>query len=131
MKNKQPGYITLISTLIVGAVGLSIVTAVILLGLSSSRTSFALQQSIQAKAAANACVESALEEIRLSTPFAGTGNLTFPDGSCTYAVTSTGGQGRTITGIGTVGTVTRKVRVIISAINPLINVTSWKEVANF
>lgn len=128
---RQDGYITLISILVVGAIGVAITVSLILLGLGSSRTSFTVEQSAQAKALANACAEEALQQIRDSTPFTGSGNLTLGQGTCNYTVTSQGGQNRTITSSGTVGTIIRKVNVIINTINPTIAVTSWQEVADY
>lgn len=122
------GYITLISVLIVGAVGTAIAISLILLGNSSSQNSFVIQQSAQAKGLANACAEEALEQIRESTLFTGTANLTLGQGSCTYTVTNTGGTNRGITTSGTVGTVIRKISITITAINPLIVVSSWQEI---
>ena len=129
--NNNGGYITLVSVLVVGAVGVAIATSLILLGVGSSRTSFAIEQSNQAKGLANACAEEALEQIRDSTPFTGTDNLTLGQGTCSYTVTSQGGQNRTITASGTVSTVVRKVKIIINTINPTITVTSWQELDNF
>ena len=129
-KNTKAGFVTLISVLVVGAVGVAITLSIILLGLGSSRTSFAVEQSNQARALANACAEEALQQIRDSTPFTGTGNLSLGQGTCTYTVTSQGGQNRTITSSGTVGTILRKVKIIIDKITPNINVTSWQEVAD-
>lgn len=129
--NSNNGYIALITVLVTGAVGVAISASLLLLGLGSSRTSFALEQSNQTKALANACSEEALQQIRDSTPFTGTGSLTMGQGTCTYTVTSQGGQNRTITATGTVDTIVRKVKVIIDKINPSINVTSWQEVADF
>lgn len=125
------GYVTLLSVLILGAVGLALVVSALQLGISSSRAAFALEQSNQAKALANACAEEAMGQIRGSNSFSGTFALTFSTGSCTYTVTNTGGQTRTITATGTVGTMVRKVRVTIDKITPSINVTSWQEVADF
>lgn len=127
----QRGYITLISVLIIGAVGLAIATSLILLGLGSSRTGFALEQSDQAKGLAMACAEEALQQIRDSTPFVGAGTVTLGQGTCTYTVTNTGGQTRLIIASGTVGSVVRKVRITISQINPTIIISSWQEVADF
>lgn len=129
---KSKGFITLISVLLVGAVGVAITLSVILLGLGSFRTSFALEQSNQAKALANACAEEALQQIKDSTPFTSTGtSLTLGQGSCTYTVTNDGAQNRTITAIGTIGTVIRKSKIIISQISPSITVTSWQDVPDF
>lgn len=125
------GFITLLSILIVGAVGVAIALSLLLLGIGSSRSSFAIEQSDQAKGLANACADEALQQIRDSTPFTGTGSLTFGQGTCSYTVTSQGGQNRTIASSGTVGTIVRKVKVIINKINPQITATSWQEVDNF
>src|SRR3990167_10115613 len=126
----QYGYITLISVLVVGAVGLSITVSLILLGLGSSRTSFSVEQSNQAKGLANACAEEAMQQIRNSTLFIGSGNLSLGQGVCGYTVTGGVGQSRTIAASGTVGTVIRKVKIIINQINPTIQVVSWQEVAD-
>lgn len=124
---KCDGYVTLISVLIVGAVGTSIVLSLLLLGSASSRTTFTYEQSLQAKNLADACAEDALEQIRTSTAFTGSGNLTIGQGSCTYLVTSGGGENRTITASGTVGSVIRKVTISITDIDPSIVVNSWQE----
>lgn len=125
------GFMTLISVLIVGTVGTAIAVSLILLGIGSSRTSFAIEQSNQAKALANACAEEALQQIRDLTPYTGDGSLTFGQGDCSYTVTSQGGQNRTIVSTGTVDTTVRKVRVIIDAIYPLLVVVSWEELSDF
>lgn len=127
----QRGFITLISVLVVGAVGVTMVLSLIMLGLGSSRTSFAVEQSNQAKSLANACAEEALQQIRDATPFTGSENLALGQGTCSYAVASQGGQNRIITASGTVGTIIRKVKIIINKINPAIQVVSWQEVADF
>ena len=128
---EQNGYIALVSILVVGAVGVAITLSMILLGLGLSRTSFAVEQSNQAKSLANACVEEGLQQIRDSVPFTGSGNLMLGQGTCVYTVTSQGAQNRTITSSGTIGTIIRKVKVVINKINPTITVTSWQEVDNF
>lgn len=127
LHNNQRGYITLLSVLIFGAIGIAITISLLLLGMGSSRTSFAYEQSHQAKALANACAEEAMQQIRDSTPFTGSGTLNLGKGSCTYTVTSQGGQNRAVAASGTVGTIIRKVKIILSAINPQIVVTSWQE----
>lgn len=126
----QKGYVTLLSTLFLIAIGGVVASSIILLGLGFSRTSFALEQSNQAKALANACAEEALEKIVESTPFSGSATMTLGDGTCTYTVTKLTGQNRTITSSGTVGTIVRKLSIVIDTINPDINITSWQEVAD-
>lgn len=127
----QDGYITLLSVLVVGAVTLAITTSLLLLGIGSARTSFAKEQSEQTKALVNACAEEALQMIRNSTPFTGSGGLSLGQGTCSYTVTSQGGSNRTVTSTGTVGATTRKVKIIINQINPNISISSWQEIADF
>ncbi len=122
------GYITLMSVLVLGAVGVALTISLILLGLGASRTSFALEQSNQAKALANACAEEGLMRIRESTSFTGSGNLALGSGNCVYTVTNQGGQNRTVSSTGTVGTLVRKVRILVTAITPAITLASWQEV---
>jgi hypothetical protein len=124
------GYVTLLSVLVVGAVGLAVTASLLLLGIGSARTSFAVRQSLQAKSLASACAEQGLEQIRANISYVGTGNLSLGQGVCSYTVTNQGGSNRTIDSVGTVGTVVRKSRVIINAIIPLIIVSSWQEVEN-
>lgn len=127
----QSGFVTLVSTLVVGAVGLAITTSVILLELASYRTSFVGQQSAQARAHADACAEEGLQQIRDLTSYTGTGSLTFSQGSCTYTVVSQGGESRTVSVTGVAGTVTRRAIIIVTAINPSIIVSSWQEIGVF
>ncbi|MBI2645178.1 hypothetical protein HYW94_03345 [Candidatus Uhrbacteria bacterium] len=125
------GFIALISVLIIGVLGISIVTSLLLLGVGSSKTSLASEQSAQAKALANACAEEALQHIHDSTSYTGSDTLTLGQGTCAYTVTSQGGQNRTITSSGTVGTIIRKEKIIITGVNPAIQISSWQEVADF
>lgn len=130
------GFITLMATLLVLAVGLSVSVSLLMLGLGSSRTSFVIVQSYQATALANACAEESLQKIYDSmavtpppppTVFTGTGSLTIGQGSCSYTVTDTGGGTMNIITSGTVGTVIRKNQIILSSVSPL-TVSSWQEI---
>ncbi len=131
MSQGQKGYLTILSVLIVGTVGVTISLSLLLLGLGSSRAGFAVEQSNQAKAFANTCADDALERMRLLNSFTGTRTLTIGQGSCTYTVTDLGGSNRRITASGTVGTVIRKVDVSVDQLTPIINIVSWQEVADF
>jgi hypothetical protein len=128
---RQKGYVALISVLMVGIIGVAITLSLVLLGMGSLRTSFAIEQSNQAKALANACAEEALQQIRDSESFISSGNLTLGQGTCVYAITSQGAQNRTITSAGTVGTIIRKNKIIINQISPSIILNLWQEVSSF
>ena len=125
------GFITLVSVLIAGVIATAIATSLILFGLGASRTAFSLEQSNQAKALTNACVEEALERIQSSVSFTGSDTLALGQGACDYTVTSQGGQNRTVISTGEVDAVVRRVRVIIDKITPSINIASWAEIADF
>lgn len=129
-ESKNCGYATLFAVLLVGAVGVAITLSLVVLGLGSSRTSFVMQQSYQAKAFAFACAEEGLQQIRSSTPFTGSGTLLFSEGSCGYTVTNTGGQNRRVVATGTVSMVVRKVDITVTAINPNVTIGTWQEVAD-
>lgn len=124
---RYSGYITLISVLIAGAVGVSVAVSLLLFGLGDARTSFSESQLRQARFLAGACAEEALEQVRDATSFSGSGTLSLGNGSCVYSVVSGGGSNRTITVSGTVGTVVRHATISVDAINPLIHITSWQE----
>ncbi|MEK7639724.1 MAG: hypothetical protein AAB424_01085 [Patescibacteria group bacterium] len=126
---KPKGFVTLMSVLILGAVGVSVVVSLIQLGLGSSRTSFATEQSIQARGLADACGEAALSTIRLTPAFTGTTPLTFGSGTCSFTVTNTGGTTRLVVASGTVGTILRRVSIVVATVAP-VTLTSWQEVAN-
>lgn len=126
-KNSE-GFITLVATLVVGAVGLSIALSLLLLGLGSSRTSLTTQQSTQARTLANACAEEALQKIRENSAFTGSGGLSIGAGTCSYSVTSGAGQARHIDASGTVGAIVRKLDIDITAIKPKIIISLWQEV---
>lgn len=123
------GYATLVSILVIGAIGLSVVTSLILLGANSSRTSFAIEQGNQAKSLANACAEEALQQIWNLDTFSGTGNLTFGQGSCSFVVTSDVVP-KTIVATGTVDTTVRRVSIIVDSLHPYVHTLSWQEIAN-
>lgn len=125
------GYMTLLSVLIVSALATSIAVSLLWLGLGSSKTSFALEQSNQAKGLANACAEYALGQVRDDSNYAGSGSLTLGAGSCNYQVVNTGDENRNIQSYGIVGAIIRKVEVDINNVSSQINILSWQEVGDF
>lgn len=121
------GYVLLISVIILGAIATSIAVTLLFLGSGDSKNAISHQQSEFAQATVNACAEEALEQIRSSTSFTGTNNISINNGSCTYAVTNTGGETRLVTASSTVDGINRHVSIIITAINPKL-VVSWQEI---
>ena len=125
-----PGFITLISVVVAGAVGLAIALSILLTSSVFSKDAIVLQQSAQAAAIADACTEEALQQLRGNTAFTGNGSLALDSGSCTYLVAGSGsGSGRTITATGTVAAVIRKTLVTIpNTAYFSATTTSWQEV---
>jgi len=125
--NRVGGYITLVSVLVAGAIGVAIAVSLVLLGVGSSQTSFVNEKSNQAKGLANACAEEALQQIHDSPSFASSGTLTLGQGTCGYLITNGGGSNRTIIASSTVGTIIRKITIQINQIGPTIQISSWQE----
>jgi len=130
-KEHTSGFIALMGVLIVGALGVAVVLGVVQLGIEYTELSLVYQQEQHARAYVNACAEEALETLRSNTSFVGTTTLTLPWGLCTGVVLNTGGTTREIDSTGTVGTIKRRVKVLVSALNPQITVSSWQEVSAF
>ena len=129
---ESSGYAVLISVLLITAVGGAIAVSLLLIGVGSSRTSFAFQQSIQARGLADACAEEALQRLRESVWYGGGETLVLNTGICEIqAIAGTGNANRTIQTTGSVGTIKRKVKVVITTIHPAPVVSSWQEVASF
>ncbi len=122
---------TLISLLIVGAIATAVTTTTLLLGIVSTQTALAKEESSKALYLANACIEEGLKQIREQTEYNGTETLSFEDGSCDYTVNHMGSEARTINAIGTVNQVVKKIQVEVSTINPQITIDTWREVADF
>ena len=119
------------SVIILSSIGIAIGTAILLIGLGSSKSRLALEHSNQAKGLVNACAEEALNKIRASINFSGSGSLILGQGSCNYEVINLGGQNREVRSSANISGVVRKVKILINQINPKINATSWQEVADF
>jgi DeoR/GlpR family transcriptional regulator of sugar metabolism len=123
------GYIALMAVLIVGAASLAIGLALLTMGADSQRSTLIAQQSAQARSLATACAEEALQEIHDDTAFTGTDNLSLGQGTCSYTVTNTGGNNRTITASGVVGEVTRKLEIYATIGVSSISIISWQEIS--
>lgn len=125
---RSKGYVALMAVLIVGAASLAIASALLLTAADSQRSTIISQQSIQSRAVANACIEEALQQIHDSTSFTTTGTyMGVTPGSCTYIVTNTGGNNRTVTAVGTVGTVVRKIQLTLT-VTTSITINTWQEI---
>lgn len=101
------------------------------MGIGESVMGLQTDQGSEAYYLASACSEEALQNINLLSAFQGTGSLALGKGSCSYAVIVGSGDNRTINASGTINNITRKIKIIISQITPVIVISSWQEVADF
>ena len=122
------GYVALISILIVGAIGLSVATSLVLLGLGSSRNSLSIEQSSLAKSFANACADEALRLIWDNDAYVGSGSLNFEKGNCTYLI-SNATSPKNIIITGSAGFAIRRIDFAIDQFKPYLNISNWQEVA--
>lgn len=129
--NMRPGYVMLLSVLVAGIVATTVTTSLLLSGLATSQTMFAMQQANQASGLATTCAEEGLMKIRNASGYTGTTNMTLAAGTCFYVISNTGGATRKINVQATVGTVTKRVMITTSALTPILTVSSWQEVADF
>jgi len=127
----KPAYVLLLSVIILGAVSLTVALTLLLLSISTGRSSSSLQHGTMARFLANACAEEGLNQIRTNKTYTGTTNLTYTTGTCSYVVTNTGGNTRNIQAIGVVNNHTQRIVINLSALTPQLTVSSWQEVADF
>ncbi len=122
------GYITLLSVLVIGSVATTIALSLLVLGVDTSRTGLTIFQSAQARGLVNACAAEALEQIRLSASYTGSGNLSLGSGTCSYTVTNGQHGTKTIVASGAVGTIVRKLSLTVERATPPIILSTWQEV---
>lgn len=125
------GFVTLLSVLVVGVIGIAICISLVILSIDAGRSSLVLQQQMQAIGLARACSEAALQRMNDDDEYTGTTTLTIGAGTCSYTIQDDGGEQRTIFSTGTVMNAVRKEEIIIADIQPYITITTWQEVADF
>lgn len=129
MRRLQGGYIALLAVLIIGAAAVAISLAILTSGADSQRAALSEIQSKQARSLAAACAQEALQQVHDNIAYTGSNSITQGAGSCTYTVTSTSNQSRTIVATGTVGSVVRKIQAYATIGSSSISVSLWQEVS--
>lgn len=128
-RTTQSGYIALLSVMIVGAVATAIGVVLLITSSDSQRSALVSQQSKQARALGVACAHEALQVIHENTAYTGTGDLSLGQGTCSYTVSSTGANTRSIVTSGTVNNVLRKIQVNVTIDSSNISITSWQDIS--
>lgn len=126
----ENGYILLMTMLIIGAASVAITLALLLNSTDVTKSGLISQQSMLARDAAESCSEEGLLQIQGNTAYTGSGNIALTSASCTYTVTNTGGNNRTIDSSGVSGNSTRKIKIYATIGASSISITSWQEVSD-
>lgn len=126
LKKENRGFSTLLIVILLGGVALTLTLTLSTSSVWSIRGSINSKTANITKALVDACAEVALESMREQNSYTGSGNVTLDGNSCSYAVTNTGGNSRSVTVIGTVNGITRRLAITTGSFNPLI-ISSWLE----
>lgn len=124
------GYITLLSVLIVSAIGLSVSLSLLSLGGGATQITDVWQKQFQAKNYSESCVEIAISELLLNGGAPSTGGITFSDGSCSYSVAADVSNWE-IQSTGMAGSVVRRVRAVVDLTGMESVIVSWQEISSF
>ena len=122
------GFIALITIFIILAIALLFGLSFGLLAISETDMSFDSVQSSRAYFLANLCAEQALMKLKENLNYSGNETLSTNDGNC--QILQIEGQWIVKTR-GNLENVVRKMRIVISQVNPKMIIDSWQEVADF
>jgi hypothetical protein len=126
---RKRGFVTLVSVIILGTMGVVIVTGNISVVTDNIVGVSTFEQSKQARALADSCAEIAIDKLKVNNTYAGNENITLPFGSCSVGtISGTGNTNRTFETSSTFKSVTKKLNISISIINPVTQITTWDEV---
>lgn len=129
---KREGYVALMSVLIISAVLLIISVGLSLRSINEASMSLGEQESRKALAMADLCMEKALMKLESVLNYAGNESIILGDKSCDIlTVSGNGNFNRTVQTQGTVSNYTKKIKVEVSQISPIMQILSWEEVAEF
>jgi hypothetical protein len=119
------GFVAIVTTLIIGAVCLAIISSVALLSIGEAQAALSQTSGEETLAFVEGCVEDGLLKSRASSSYTG-GTITRPEGTCSISISKVGNTW-TMT---TTTTATKYVRTIVTVFtraNSGITLTSWKE----
>lgn len=126
------GYVFLLTVLIVGVIATGTAVSLMLLGWAAEQNGQLIAQSAQAFEYAQRCTERTLHNLLYDPSYAGSGTLTFDNGTCTiYTIGGHGNDERTLCSEGVSGDNIRRIEVTIARLYPSILVKSWREVLEF
>ena len=132
-EQNSSGFIALISVSIIGALLLVLAVGVSLRSISEGQMSLSEQFSGEASALAMACCEYGLIQLKNDLDYPGQETITIAQGKdCDILdIEGAGNENRVLKAQASSNGYFKKIRVEIAVINPLTEVISWQEVADF
>lgn len=128
----RPGYIFLITVLVIGVIATATASSLLLLGWAAEQNGLLVQQSAQAYEFAQTCAERGLREMRRDLNYAGNTTFSFERGSCTIGrIGGAGNEKRMLCVEGYSGDSTRRMELSIDRLYPTVTIRSWEEVSSF
>lgn len=125
------GFAVLFSVIVMGAIGTAISVMLLVQSVQSNKNSLSSVHAAQTQHMADTCAEYALNALRANQSYGGNEIVTIGSQNCSILPLEGSGQVRTIKTQSTVGSSTRRVRVITSQTTPSIIVSEWRELADF
>jgi nitrate/TMAO reductase-like tetraheme cytochrome c subunit len=122
------GFIALITVLIIFAIVLLVGLSISLLSINEAQMGLKKSQSSQAYFLANLCAENALMKLKENINYSGNETIEIEGGSCQILPI----EGKwIIKTISNFQNQVKKIKIIVSQVNPQMLISSWQEVADF
>lgn len=125
------GYITLISVIIVSAIGFAITLAILARGVGALSQSQSALAAVRARSNAVSCVERALYDIRFLPRGASSATFSWDNETCTYSYTENPTRIYTIEATGVSLDSTKRVKAVLDTTDYRMNVRYWDDQAVF
>jgi len=130
LDKRQNGFVSMLTIILLMIIVITMTITVLTVLIDSNISYGIVADSVKARANADSCVEIAINKLKENTAYTGANEVVTTDyGSCTIvSVLGTGNTNREINVTGDFNNIVRRVRVIISTVNPNTAISSWLEV---
>lgn len=129
---KEKGYMTLVNVIIVGALALAVAISLLVIGINSYDYTYNTEKSIESKVTLDSCGEMVLSNLMLDTSYTGSENMTINGHICVVAQRENNVDGTVSFDMSvTVDDLTRRSRLTIDELSPIIQIGSWIDIPSF
>jgi hypothetical protein len=126
------GFIALTSILIIEALVLMVSIGVLLRSVNETDMSLDEQESHRALFLAGLCAESALMNLKSVFNYSGNESIIIGEESCDIlTIEGSGNLDRTVKTQSTVSGYTKKVKIEVFQVSPVMEISSWEEISDF